>query len=196
MQLIEDLKKQSINDFHSHLFNRLMEKLILTHQRNQKGVVKSIVEHIVKDHRIKLTYYNQLEALLQIYLMNDEEEFIEFVQKLDYTLDANAFNLVLNLVLDAKNYNTAIRMFELVFEQKVKCLDLSQVDVPKHHLKTLLFIQTKKLKEEPLQLEHMFIDENDEKHKTRVQKLHEKWFGDLKDVDAHKFFTLNQEESE
>jgi hypothetical protein len=72
----------------------------------------------------------------------NKEVLVEYILKLDYTLEPNIFNFVLNLILDKLDYDTAIQMFELVFDAKLKRVDLSSIDVSKTSLKLLLKIQT------------------------------------------------------
>ena len=50
---------------------------------------------------------------------------------LDYTLDPNVFNLVLNFLMEYKDYETSLLMFELIFEGKLSKIDLNHVDVSK-----------------------------------------------------------------
>lgn len=48
---------------------------------------------------------------------------------LDYTLDPNVFNLIINLLLELKDFESSLLMFELIFEAKLSKIDLGHVDV-------------------------------------------------------------------
>lgn len=63
---------------------------------------------------------------------------------MDYTLDENVFNLVLNQILENLDFETGSQMFELVFNNKLKKIDFMKVDVSKTSLKLLLKIHMKK----------------------------------------------------
>lgn len=76
----------------------------------------------------------------------NKDRFIQYIKDLDYTLEYNVFNFILNLVLDIPDFHTAIMMFELVFDDILKGINLQTIDVPKESLKCLLKIQTQKLK--------------------------------------------------
>lgn len=54
--------------------------------------------------------------MIQIYQIKDKDVYIESIIALDYTLDPNVFNLILNLILDSKDFTIAISMFELIFD--------------------------------------------------------------------------------
>lgn len=89
-----------------------------------------------------------MEALIQVYhLMKGSSDFADYLLKLDYTLDPNVFNFILNLILELHDFKTGIKLFEAVIDQRLKRVDLQTVDVSKHHLKCLLKLQTLKLKE-------------------------------------------------
>jgi hypothetical protein len=77
----------------------------------------------------------------------DSAIFIDYLLRLDYTLDPNVFNFILNLILELKDFSTGIALFEMIIDDKFKKINLSSVDVSKQHLKHLLKIQTLKLKE-------------------------------------------------
>ncbi len=78
--------------------------------------------------------------------MKEKSLFIDYILALDYTLDPNVYNLILNLILEFKDFETSLLMFELIFEGKLSKIGLNNVDVSKQSLKILLMIQTKKLK--------------------------------------------------
>ena len=102
--------------------------------------------------KIPITYYNLIEAFLQSYQLKEEngsnnnEFFIEQIKKLDYTLEANVFNFILNIILDIEDYKTGMRMFELAFDECLKKIDIQSIDSSKDNLKKLLKMQTDKLK--------------------------------------------------
>jgi hypothetical protein len=78
--------------------------------------------------------------------MKDNNLFITVILRLDYTLDPNVFNLMLNLIVDQIDFETASMMFSLVFENKLSKINITNVDVSKSSLKCLLKIQMTKLK--------------------------------------------------
>jgi hypothetical protein len=57
---------------------------------------------------------------------------------LDYTLDTNVFNFIINVILDMPDLRTGLFMLTLVFTARLRSIPLDQVDIPKEHLKLLL----------------------------------------------------------
>ena len=103
---------------------------------------------------------------------------------LDYTLDPNVFNLIINLLLELKDFESSLLMFELIFEAKLSKIDLGHVDVSNQSLKVLLMIQSKKLKEgsqfhfEDLDKSELIcsVSLSSPSHKSKLKELNEKWF--------------------
>jgi hypothetical protein len=44
----------------------------------------------------------------------DSRVFIDYLQRLDYTLDPNVFNFILNLILELGDFSTGITLFEMI----------------------------------------------------------------------------------
>ena len=58
--------------------------------------------------------------------------------ELDYTLEPNVFNLLLNLILEKLDFETGTKMFSLVFDNKLSKINMGNIDVSKNSLKCLL----------------------------------------------------------
>lgn len=106
---------------------------------------------------------------------------------MDYCIDPNVFNLIINLLLEYKDFETSLMMFELIFDSKLTKIDLSHVDVSKQSLKVLLMIQTKKLKDgSQFQFEDFdkseimsVLSQNSPSQKSKLKEINEKWFPEL-----------------
>lgn len=132
--------------FYKALYNKVLETFVSQQGYNcNKAIVKQIIDYLI-ERKIEFTYQNQLEALAQIYHMKDSDQFVQLILLMDYTLDPNVFNLMLNLILDQLDFETASKMFSLVFENKLSKINITTVDVSKSSLKCLLKIQMNKLK--------------------------------------------------
>lgn len=72
LEMIDQLKTKSIHDIVVSLYNKVLEKFVLIHQRTQREHLKRIVDHLISQ-KVIFTYQNQLEALFQIYQLQDIE---------------------------------------------------------------------------------------------------------------------------
>jgi hypothetical protein len=70
-------------------------------------------------------------------MIDNSAILIDYLLRLDFTLDPNVFNFILNLILELGDFSTGIILFELIIDEKI---NLSSVDVSKQHLKILLKI--------------------------------------------------------
>ena len=128
LNMVDELKTKCINDLIVELYNRVMEKFIFFKHRTQIKNTLKIADHLIHN-QVKLSYYNQVETLIQSYQFKDESNsskqlFFEYIRQIDYVLDPNVYNFVLNLILDVSDFDTAIRMFELVFDSGLKKVEL------------------------------------------------------------------------
>lgn len=111
LALLDKFKAQCISDQFPKLYNMIIEKFILAKHRSQTGVLISIADCLIA-RNVQLTYYNQLEVLFQVYQVG---KLPEYVSKLDYSLDINVFNFMLNLILDLGDIKTGLSLFTVVF---------------------------------------------------------------------------------
>lgn len=131
-----------------------------------------------------------------MYLVRDRNLYLEYVQSLDYTLDPNVFNFVLNLVLDKLDFETGLLMFELVFEGKLTKMNINNVDASKQCLKILLKLQMIKTQAgQGWQLEKGARSEIESivisnPAKLKLEKMHQDYFPELKDFDASTSFEI------
>ncbi|CDW74579.1 UNKNOWN [Stylonychia lemnae] len=192
IQIIDQLKTKSVSTGYDHLYNIIIEKFI---QVNQRTKPQQIFELFLKlSHRkVLFTYFNQIETLIQIYQLKDLEQFKSAIVEIDYSLDPNAFNLIINLILDAKDFVTAIGMFELVFDSQIKKVDLSQVDVSPNALKVLLKIQTQKLKQGlDWKLEDLSLQGLEHDTQFGKESMIKKWLPIQNDLENSKYLKIDQ----
>ena len=74
--------------------------------------------------------------------MLDLDPVCQLLHKLDYSLDVNVFNFIINLILDVPDLRTGLFMLTQVFTGRLQSITLDQVDIPKEHLKLMLKVQT------------------------------------------------------
>lgn len=119
--MIDELQTKCISDVFDKLYNTVMEKFVLFKHRSNIPLLLEIANHLITK-KSKINYYNQIEILVQAYLLKEQTQksvFLDYITRINYSLDANVFNFVLNLVLDSLDFDTAISMFEMVFESKL-----------------------------------------------------------------------------
>lgn len=137
---------------------------------------------------------------------------------MDYTLDPNVFNLVLNLILERLDFETGSKMFELVFEYKLKkigiiifiyfiVLDMMTIDVSKNSLKYLLKLHMTHVKALSLSSVSHSVWELEEserselasvisspRSKLRIKEMQEMLFPEMKDhLDSKNWFEVVSE---
>jgi hypothetical protein len=145
LKMIDKLKAKCISDIFKSLYNKVIEKFVVYRGRTQVNQLREIIDYLL-ERKVELTYTNQMEVLAQLYHQKDKDVFIAYILELDYTLDPNVFNLMLSLILDQLDFETASKMFSLVFDNRLKKVDMMNVDVSKSSLKCLLKIQMNKAK--------------------------------------------------
>lgn len=148
LTLIDKLQTKIIGDFCSQIYNSFLQQFVLLKGRTQITVFCQILDHLLAK-KIPLTYLNQVETLIQVYHKERDQSdlFTDYLQAIDYTLDPNVFNFIINLILELGDFKTGIKLFEMIIDSCFKKVDLSTVDVSKQHLKCLLKLQTLKLRE-------------------------------------------------
>jgi hypothetical protein len=179
LTLIDTIQTKIIGDFSQQIYNSFMQTFVLLKGRTQPKVFCEILDHLLS-RKVNITYVNQVEALIQVYHMKREDSaiFIDYLLRLDYTLDPNVFNFILNLILELGDFSTGITLFEMIIDGKFKQIDLSSVDVSKQHLKILLKIQTLKLKQgddfliKDMQ-ESLVVSAEGTPKKNKLQQIHE-----------------------
>ena len=147
------------------------------------------------------------------YLQRDKDLFISYFQRLDYTMDTNILNLVLNLILDQFDFETGLKMFELVCDGKIKGKVLQSIDVSKNSLKFLLKYHIHKTRAALDQNEAWNFDSersemasviSSPSHKNRIKKLHQSLFGSVDEggslvdnfLESSKFFEVMKDDEE
>jgi hypothetical protein len=113
-------------------------------------VLQDIAGHLIQK-KVPIFYYNQLELLTQVYKSSrqggaiyllDQDPVCLLLHQLDYSLDVNVFNFIINLILDVPDLRTGLFMLTQVFTGRLRSITLDKVDIPKEHLKLLLKVQT------------------------------------------------------
>lgn len=67
-------------------------------------------------------------------------------------MDITALNSVFNLIIEKKNLEAALKIYEFILDENLKSFKLDNFNIPKESLMTLLNAQTKRLKQASINL--------------------------------------------
>jgi len=140
--LIDSMRPLTITEICPKLYNYTLEQFIKTYGRTRVQTISEVFNHLL-NLKMRLSEQNQVECLLMVYRV-EKEAFRDYLVKVDYTLNPDVFNFILNLVLEILDFETGLMMFDLVFDEKLEKISLQSVDCPKSSLKFLLKYQRNK----------------------------------------------------